>query len=130
MEIEKIRNLSDDELVVEGNKTAEQLFRLRFQLNLGQTDVVKKVRILRKDVARIKTVVRERELGLHGAQHLLKSVAGPAEPVAEAETEAAPKKTAMKGTAAKKTATAKAAAPKKDAAKKTVKTTKTGKEAR
>ncbi|HTV03804.1 MAG TPA: 50S ribosomal protein L29 [Acidobacteriaceae bacterium] len=125
MEIEKIRNLSDAELAVEGNKTSEQLFRLRFQLNLGQTDVVKKMRILRKDVARIKTVVRERELGLHGAQHKLYSVAGPAEPAAEAETEASPKKAAAKKTAAKTTATAKAAAPKKTPAKKTAKNTNT-----
>jgi large subunit ribosomal protein L29 len=125
MEIEKIRNLSEAELVVEGNKTSEQLFRLRFQLNLGQTDVVKKIRILRKDVARIQTVVRERELGLHGAEHKLQSSTP-----AEAE---APRKTAAKKTAAKKTA-AKPAAPKKAAAKKAVKTSKaeskTGKEAR
>ena len=125
MEIEKIRNLSDTELAVEGNKTSEQLFRLRFQLNLGQTDVVKKIRILRKDVARIQTVVRERELGLHGAQHLLKSVAGPAESAAEVEKGATPKKAVAKRAV-------KAAAPKKAAAKKAVKTsgTKTKKEAR
>jgi large subunit ribosomal protein L29 len=122
MEIEKIRNLSDAELAVEGNKTAEQLFRLRFQLNLGQTDVVKKIRILRKDVARIQTVARERELGLHGAQHLLKSVAAPAEPAVEAEKPAAPKKAARK--------TAKSAAPKQAAAKKAAQTSKTRKEAR
>ncbi|MGB7188909.1 MAG: 50S ribosomal protein L29 [Acidobacteriaceae bacterium] len=73
MELEKIRNLSDGELSVESNKTAEQLFRLRFQLTLGQTDVVKKVRGLRKDIARIKTVVRERELGVHGAEHKAES---------------------------------------------------------
>jgi large subunit ribosomal protein L29 len=120
MEIEKIRNLSDAELVVEGNKTAEQLFRLRFQLKLGQTDVVKKIRILRKDVAKIKTVVRERELGVPGAEHQLQSSA-------PAETETAKKKTA--GSAPKKAA-AKKAAPKKTAAKKAVKTTKTEKEAR
>lgn len=125
MEIEKIRNLSDAELVVENNKTSEQLFRLRFQLNLGQTDVVKKIRILRKDVARIKTVVRERELSLHGAKHMLKSVAGPVEPAEETVKAAAPKKSA-----AKKTATAKAAAPAKTAAKKAAKTSKTEKEAR
>lgn len=130
METEKIRNLSDAELAVEDNKAAEQLFRLRFQLNLGQTDVVKKIRILRKDVARIKTVVRERELGLHGAEHKLKASV-PAEPIAEAEKKAAtPKKAAAKKAAVKKTAAAKAMAPKKSAAKKAVKTSKTGKEAR
>ena len=69
MELEKIRNLGDNELAVEANKAAEQLFRLRFQLTLGQTDAIKKVRLLRKDIARFKTIVRERELGLHGAEH-------------------------------------------------------------
>jgi large subunit ribosomal protein L29 len=122
MEIEKIRNLSDDELVVETNKTSEQLFRLRFQLNLGQTDVVKKVRILRKDVARIKTVVRERALGLHGAEHKLES-SKPARRKPRAK-----KATAKKAAAPKKKVAAKKAAPKKSAAKKAVKKTK--KEAR
>jgi large subunit ribosomal protein L29 len=65
MEVEKIRNLSDDELALEGRKAAEQLFRLRFQMKLGQTEGVKKLRELRKDVARIHTVSRERELGIH-----------------------------------------------------------------
>ena len=69
MEFEKIRNLSDDELIATGNNAAEQLFRLRFQKSLGNQEGVKKVRELRKDVARIKTVARERELGLHGAVH-------------------------------------------------------------
>jgi large subunit ribosomal protein L29 len=112
MELEKIRNLSDNELAVEGSKTAEQLFRLRFQLHLGQTDVVKKVRILRKDVARIKTVVRERELGLHGAEHKLVSSAAAetATAVKKAAKKAAPKAAAKK-TAAKKTVAKKAAKP-------------------
>src|SRR5271154_1268826 len=66
MELEKIRNLSDGELVTEEKKAAEQLFRLRFQMKLGQNEGVKKLRELRKDVARIKTIARERELGLHG----------------------------------------------------------------
>jgi large subunit ribosomal protein L29 len=67
METEKIRNLSDGELAEQERQAAEQLFRLRFQMKLGQNEGVKKVRELRKDVARIKTVARERTLGLHGA---------------------------------------------------------------
>jgi large subunit ribosomal protein L29 len=67
MEIEKIRNLSDGELSEQERQTAEQLFRLRFQMKLGQNEGVKKLRELRKDIARIKTLARERELGLHGA---------------------------------------------------------------
>ena len=66
MELEKIRNLSDSELVTEEKKAAEQLFRLRFQMKLGQNEGVKKIRETRKDVARMKTIARERELGLYG----------------------------------------------------------------
>jgi large subunit ribosomal protein L29 len=66
MELEKIRNLSDGELHVEEQKAAEQLFRLRFQMKLGQNEGVKKLRELKKDIARIKTISRERELQLHG----------------------------------------------------------------
>src|ERR1700730_2020648 len=66
METEKIRNYNDDELKRQQRQTAEQLFRLRFQMKLGQNEGVKKLRELRKDIARIQTVARERELGLHG----------------------------------------------------------------
>lgn len=65
MEVEKIRNLSDEELALEERKAAEQLFRLRFQIQLGQTEGVKKLRELKKDIARINTIERERELGIH-----------------------------------------------------------------
>ena len=63
MELDKIRNLSDDELKSEQNKAAEQLFRIRFQKSLGNTEGIKKLRGLKLDIARIKTVARERELG-------------------------------------------------------------------
>ena len=62
MEFEKIRNLNDDELKRQEQQTAEQLFRLRFQMKLGQNEGVKKLRDLRKDIARIKTIARERAL--------------------------------------------------------------------
>jgi len=64
MEFEKIRNLSDDELKSEQAKAAEQLFRIRFQKSLGNTEGVKKLRTLKLDIARIKTVARERQLGI------------------------------------------------------------------
>ena len=64
MELNKIRNLSDEELASQEKTSAEQLFRLRFQVALGQNDGVKKLRELRKDIARIKTVARERQLGI------------------------------------------------------------------
>jgi large subunit ribosomal protein L29 len=125
MELDKIRNLSDGELGVEGNKAAEQLFRLRFNLKLGQTDVVKKVRVLRKDIARIKTIERERELGLHGEQHKLESTTAEG---GKATKKAAAKTTAKK-TAAKKATGSKGGA-KKTAAKKATKKSGTKKGAR
>jgi len=64
MELDKIRNLSNDELKSEQTKAAEQIFRIRFQQSLGNTEGLKKLRSLKLDVARINTVARERELGL------------------------------------------------------------------
>ena len=73
MELDKIRNLSDAELEHQAKSSAEQLFRLRFQVAMGQNDGVKKLRQLRKEIAQIKTVSRERELGVRGAHHELVS---------------------------------------------------------
>ncbi len=70
METGKIRNLGDAELKQEEAKAAEQIFRLRFQLSLGQKEGVKKMRELKQAVARIKTVERERVLGIRGAAAL------------------------------------------------------------
>jgi large subunit ribosomal protein L29 len=67
MELTKIRNWSDDELKTQETQISEQLFRIRFQAKLGQNEGVKKLRELRKDIARIKTFSRERSLGIHGA---------------------------------------------------------------
>ena len=64
MELAKIRSLSDSELLHQEKTSAEQLFRLRFQVSMGQHDGVKKLRELRKEIAQIKTVARERELGI------------------------------------------------------------------
>src|SRR6201989_2151454 len=69
MELDKIRNLGPQELKHEEQQASEQLFRLRFQMRLGQTEGVKKLRGLKKDIARIKTITRERELGLNAALH-------------------------------------------------------------
>lgn len=64
MEVEKLRNLTDAELVHQQRELNDQLFRMKFQLKMGQTESLNKIRGLRKDVARIKTVMREKELGL------------------------------------------------------------------
>src|SRR5947208_9925945 len=66
MEAEKIRNLSDAELAQSQRDQMDQLFRLKFQMKMGQTESLKKIRGLRRGVARLKTIARERALGIHG----------------------------------------------------------------
>jgi len=60
MKVEKIRNLTDAELQHQERDLADQLFKLKFQLNMGQTESLKKIRGLRKDIARVKTILGER----------------------------------------------------------------------
>ena len=62
MKPEKVRNLTDEELRHQERDLNDQLFKLKFQLNMGQTESLKKIRGLRKDIARVKTITREREL--------------------------------------------------------------------
>ncbi|MGA9060744.1 MAG: 50S ribosomal protein L29 [Terracidiphilus sp.] len=90
MELAKIRSLSDDELIHQEKVSAEQLFRLRFQVSMGQNDGVKKLRQLRKEIAQIKTVARERELGIHGEIQSVKEAASAAEAKAPKAEEAEP----------------------------------------
>jgi len=61
MDAEKIRNLTDEELKQQERELNDQLFRLKFQLNMGQTESLKKIRGLRKDIARVKTIARQRQ---------------------------------------------------------------------
>jgi len=60
MKAEKIRNLTEEELRHQEQEMSDELFRLKFQLSMGQTESLKKIRGLRKDIARVKTVARER----------------------------------------------------------------------
>ena len=62
MRAEKLRELDSDELRRQVAEYHDQNFRLRFQLSMGQTDGLKKLRNLRKDRARILTILRDREL--------------------------------------------------------------------
>jgi large subunit ribosomal protein L29 len=66
MKSDKVRNLTDDELQHQERDLNDQLFKLKFQMNMGQTESLKKVRGLRKDIARVKTIARERELAASG----------------------------------------------------------------
>ena len=65
MKAEELRQLGPEELDVREREMREQLFRLRFQLSMGQSDGLKKYRALRKDLARALTVRREKEAA-HG----------------------------------------------------------------
>jgi len=62
MKAEKIRNQTDAELKNQERELNDQLFRLKFQLNMGQTESLKKIRGLRRDIARVKTETRQRQL--------------------------------------------------------------------
>jgi large subunit ribosomal protein L29 len=59
---EKLRELDTAELEVQQRELAEQIFRLRFQLTTGQAEALTRLRGARKDLARVKTLLREREL--------------------------------------------------------------------
>ena len=62
-----LRELSDEELVLRVREAKEELFNLRFQMATGQLDNNRRLRTVRHDIARIYTVMRERELGLSAA---------------------------------------------------------------
>ncbi|TDC47779.1 50S ribosomal protein L29 [Jiangella ureilytica] len=115
-----LRDRSDDELVEELQKAKESLFNLRFQGATGQLESHGRLKAVRRDIARIYTIMRERELGIVAV------VAAPAESKKaeakseKAEAEAEPKKAAAKKTAAKAEVKADddAEAPKKAAPRK------------
>jgi len=68
MNVDKIRNLTDVELNHQQRELSDQLFKMKFQLKMGQTESLKKIRELKKDIARVKTVMREKQIaGGNGA---------------------------------------------------------------
>ena len=58
------RTLTTQEIVARLRSTEEELFNLRFQFTIGQLQNHNRLRELRRDIARLKTVLRERELGI------------------------------------------------------------------
>jgi large subunit ribosomal protein L29 len=62
MKADKVRELDNNELNKQEQDAREQMFRLRFQMAMGQTDGLKKLRTLRKDRARLLTILRDRQL--------------------------------------------------------------------
>jgi large subunit ribosomal protein L29 len=61
-EVDKLRGLTDDDLHAEAARLKESLFRLNFKLALGEVDAIKKMREEKKSLARIRTIVRQREV--------------------------------------------------------------------
>jgi large subunit ribosomal protein L29 len=106
MELDKIRSLSDEDIKIQERQAADQLFRLRFQSKLGQNEGVKKQRSLKLDLARFKTIARERQLGIvHTAKAVTKAA-----PKAKKSAEPVEAPAEKKAAAAKSAKTAKAKA--------------------
>ncbi|NLW22800.1 MAG: 50S ribosomal protein L29 [Tissierellia bacterium] len=64
MKAKEIRQMTDQQLNEKLKELKSELFNLRFQLATGQLDNPMRIKAVRKDIARIKTIVRERELGI------------------------------------------------------------------
>lgn len=65
MKGKEIRDLTPDELQTRLDELKTELFNLRFQLATGQLDNPMQIKLVRKDIARVKTVIRERELNIN-----------------------------------------------------------------
>ena len=64
MKANEIRQLTDNELDDKLLELKSELFNLRFQLATGQLDNPMRIKAVRKDIARVQTILRERELGI------------------------------------------------------------------
>lgn len=65
MKSNEIRNLNNEELQKKLNDLKDELFNLRFQLTAGQLENPVRIREVRKSIARVKTVIREKELNIN-----------------------------------------------------------------
>jgi large subunit ribosomal protein L29 len=63
----ELRELTSEDLIARAREAKAELFNLRFQMATGQLDNNRRLRVVRHDIARIYTVMRERELGLSAA---------------------------------------------------------------
>ena len=68
MKAAEIRDSSDKELVKKLDELKKELFNLRFQLAINQLDNPMRIRAVKKDIARIKTIMREKEIAALKAQ--------------------------------------------------------------
>ena len=72
MKRKNVRDLDDREIHTQLADMDAQAFRLKFQMSMGQAEGLKKVRNMRKERARMLTILRERALGLNTAQRQVK----------------------------------------------------------
>ena len=91
MELDKLRNQTDEELKATGTSAAEQLFRLRFQKSLGNQEGLKKLRVLKLDIARSKTIARERVIAADKAANPVVKNTAPAKSTRTERKQAAQK---------------------------------------
>jgi len=61
MKVAEVRDLAVDDLRQREKELDDQLFRLRIQKSMGQVEAAQKLKVLRRDLARLKTVLREKE---------------------------------------------------------------------
>ena len=61
-EIDKYRDMADEDLAAEADRLKESLFRLNFKLALGEVDAIKRMRQEKRSLARVRTEVRQREI--------------------------------------------------------------------
>ena len=59
MKVNKVREMSADELRAKGAELTQELFNLKFQLHTGRLENSARISMVRKDIARIKTILRE-----------------------------------------------------------------------
>ncbi|GAA1130917.1 hypothetical protein GCM10009670_25090 [Citricoccus alkalitolerans] len=100
LNVEALDGLDNARLAEELKRSKEELFNLRFQSATGQLDNHGRLKTVKRDIARIYTILRERELGIR------EDVEVPAEDVADAKADKASKKAAKKSTQATKAAPA------------------------
>ena len=109
---DKFRNLSPAELKQQEREQMDQLFRLKFQMKMGQSESLNKIRTLRRNVARLKTISRQHQLGI------AQPVGNVATGSAKAEASATPAATTKAAARSAKPAAKAKSAVRKTAAKK------------
>ncbi|WP_313822117.1 50S ribosomal protein L29 [Citricoccus sp.] len=94
LNVEALDGLDNARLAEELKRSKEELFNLRFQSATGQLDNHGRLKTVKRDIARVYTILRERELGIR------EDVEAPAEDVVDAKADKASKKAAKKSTKA------------------------------